>query len=66
MPSWRVSEQLPGRLGAFDLVIMDEASQSDIRELPALLRGKKILVVGDDKQVSPTAAFIETAKLDRL
>jgi very-short-patch-repair endonuclease len=66
MPSWRVSEQLPGRLGAFDLIVMDEASQSDIRELPALLRGKKILVVGDDKQVSPTAAFIETAKLDRL
>ena len=28
MPSWRVSEQLPGSLGAFDLVVMDEASQS--------------------------------------
>jgi len=66
MPSWRVAEQLPGKLGSFDLVIMDEASQSDIRELPALLRGKKILVVGDDKQVSPTAAFIENAKIDRL
>ena len=66
MPSWRVAEQLPGEVGSFDLVIMDEASQSDIRELPALLRGKKILVVGDDKQVSPTAAFIENAKIDRL
>jgi len=31
-----------------------------------LLRGKKILVVGDDKQVSPTAAFIETSKIDQL
>lgn len=66
MPSWRVAEQLPGELGSFDLVIMDEASQSDIRELPSLLRGKKILVVGDDKQVSPMAAFIENAKIDRL
>ena len=66
MPSWRVAEQLPGEVGSFDLVIMDEASQSDIRELPALLRGKKILVVGDDRQVSPTAAFIENAKIDRL
>ena len=66
MPSWRVAEQLPGEVGTFDLVIMDEASQSDIRELPVLLRGKKILVVGDDKQVSPTAAFIENAKIDRL
>jgi hypothetical protein len=37
MPSWRVAEQLPGEVGTFDLVIMDEASQSDIRELPVLL-----------------------------
>jgi hypothetical protein len=28
MPSWRVSEQLPAALGMFDLVILDEASQS--------------------------------------
>ena len=39
MPSWRVSEQLPASFGGFDLVILDEASQSDARELPALLRG---------------------------
>ena len=66
MPSWRVAEQLPGVLGSFDLVIMDEASQSDIKEVTALLRGKKVLIVGDDKQVSPTAAFIEDAKIERL
>lgn len=66
MPSWRVAEQLPGELGSFDLVIMDEASQSDIKEVTTLLRGKKVLVVGDDKQVSPTAAFIEDAKIERL
>jgi hypothetical protein len=41
MPSWRVAEQLPAELGSFDLVIMDEASQSDIKEVTALLRGKK-------------------------
>ncbi|PZA11562.1 DNA helicase [Rhodopseudomonas palustris] len=66
MPSWRVAEQLSGELGTFDLVIMDEASQSDIKEVTALLRGRKILVVGDDKQVSPTAAFIDNAKIERL
>ncbi len=66
MPSWRVAEQLPGALGSFDLVIMDEASQSDIKEVTTLLRGKKVLVVGDDRQVSPTAAFIEDAKIERL
>jgi very-short-patch-repair endonuclease len=66
MPTWRVSEQLPASFGAFDLVILDEASQSDARELPALLRGKKILVVGDDRQVSPNAAFLSIANIARL
>jgi very-short-patch-repair endonuclease len=66
MPAWRVSEQLPSQLASFDLVILDEASQSDARDLPAVLRGKKLLVVGDDKQVSPTAAFISLANIRRL
>ncbi len=66
MPTWRVSEQLPASLGAFDLVILDEASQSDARELPALLRGKKVLVVGDDRQVSPSAAFLSISNIGRL
>jgi len=66
MPAWRASEQLPSKLGSFDLVILDEASQSDARDLPAVLRGKKLLVVGDDKQVSPTAAFISLTNIRRL
>ncbi|PWT91166.1 MAG: DNA helicase, partial [Blastocatellia bacterium] len=66
MPTWRISENLPAVLGSFDLVIIDEASQSDITALPALLRGKRVLVVGDDKQVSPTAAFVEEKKLLQL
>jgi very-short-patch-repair endonuclease len=66
MPTWRVSESRPAELGSFDLVIVDEASQSDIGALPALLRGKKLLIVGDDKQVSPTAAFVEERKILQL
>jgi very-short-patch-repair endonuclease len=66
MPTWRVAEQLPAELGAVDLVIVDEASQSDVTELPALLRGKKILVVGDDRQVSPTAPFVTQEKIGQL
>ena len=66
MPSWRISESLPATLASFDLVIFDEASQSDIAALPALLRAKKVLIVGDDKQVSPTAAFIEEQRLRSL
>ena len=39
----------------FDIVIIDEASQADITSLPILYMGKKIIVVGDDKQVTPSA-----------
>lgn len=58
VPCWimshsRISESMPADIGAFDLVIVDEASQSDLWALPAILRGRKILVVGDHKQVRP-------------
>ncbi len=66
MPTWRVAEQLPAELGVFDLVIIDEASQSDVTELPALLRGRKLLVVGDDRQVSPTAPFVTQERIAQL
>lgn len=71
IPCWvmshaKVSESMPAQLGVFDLVIVDEASQSDLWALPAVLRGKKILVVGDDKQVSPSGGFISAAKIMSL
>ena len=66
MPTWRVAEQLPPEIGALELVIIDEASQSDVTELPALLRGKKIIVVGDDRQVSPTKPFVTQEKISQL
>lgn len=66
MPSWRVSEVLPSEFDFFDLVIVDEASQCDIRELPAVARAKKLLIVGDDNQVSPTPPFIEFNKFLQL
>jgi len=53
MPTDLVSEIFPSQLGLFDLVVLEEASQSDCRAIPALLRGKKLVVVGDSKQVSP-------------
>jgi len=66
MPHWRVSETLPPDVGVFDLVIVDEASQSDLWAVPSLLRGKKLLIVGDDKQVSPEGIGIEEAKIKEL
>ena len=66
LPEWRVAEQLSSELATFDLVIIDEASQSDITALPTVLRGKKLLVVGDDKQVSPSAVGMEEKTVVQL
>jgi very-short-patch-repair endonuclease len=66
MPQWRVSESIPAELALFDLVIVDEASQSDIWALPVLLRGKKLLIVGDHKQVSPSAVGMAEQKIKEL
>lgn len=66
LPQWRVSEALPPEVGLFDLVVIDEASQSDIWALPALLRGKKLLVVGDHMQVSPSAVGMKEVKIQEL
>ena len=66
MPEWRICETIPPELGLFELVVIDEASQSDIWALPALLRGKKLLVVGDHKQVSPSAVGVPEEKIKEL
>lgn len=66
MPHWRISETLPAELASFDLVILDEASQSDMWAIPALLRAKKLLVVGDNKQVSPLAIGFREENIRQL
>lgn len=66
MPTWRVSQFLPTELASFDLVVLDEASQSDTLALPVLLRAKRMLIVGDSKQVSPTEGFVSEDRIAEL
>lgn len=66
MPLWRISETLPSDFDMFDLVIIDEASQSDIRAITAIMRAKKVLIVGDDKQVSPSVIGIKEETLNQI
>ena len=66
MPHHRIPESLPSELGAFDLVVIDEASQSDLSALPALLRGARFLIVGDDKQVSPDPVGLDEDRIRAL
>lgn len=66
MPLWRISETLPSNFDMFDLVIIDEASQSDIKAITAIMRAKKVLIVGDDKQVSPSVIGIKEETLQQI
>ncbi|WP_196592045.1 AAA domain-containing protein [Pectinatus frisingensis] len=56
---------VPGK-NLFDVIIIDEASQSDISALPIAYLARKIIVVGDDKQVSPMAVGMNIDKTNAL
>lgn len=65
MPLYKVSETIPAEVGSFDVVIIDEASQSDIRAFLSVIRGKKIIIVGDPEQVSPSNIGIDESYVQR-
>src|SRR5580693_4689487 len=53
--------QLIAATGEFDYVIFDEASQVLPEDaIPAILRGKHVIVAGDNKQLPPTTFFAAT------
>lgn len=66
MPMNRALDSLDPKKNRFDIIIIDEASQSDISSLAILYMGKKLIIVGDDKQVSPLAVGIESEKLSAI
>ncbi len=53
MPTAKVFESFDLASTQFDVVIIDEASQSDLRSLGVLALGREVVVVGDHEQVSP-------------
>ncbi|MFJ5623990.1 AAA domain-containing protein [Peribacillus loiseleuriae] len=53
MPINQVMENFPVTNEKFDIIIFDESSQCDLFSINVLLRGKKVIVVGDDEQISP-------------
>lgn len=64
-PCWllspeNVSSILPLEKNLFDIVIFDEASQVFIEStIPAIYRGKSIVVAGDAKQLRPSTTFMK-------
>lgn len=66
MPVSNVMNSVDPAETKYDIVIVDEASQSDITAAAILYIGKKIIVVGDDEQVSPMAVGIDDSKIQNL
>jgi len=66
MPLSRVVDSFQCTSGLFDVVIVDEASQSDLLAYIALYLGKQVVVVGDDQQVTPEAIGVKTDETRQL
>lgn len=66
MPVNKALESLKPSENSFDIIIVDEASQSDISALAIVYMGKKIIIVGDDKQVSPMAVGVDIDRMNAL
>ncbi len=66
MPLHRIWDTVDPAPGIFDIIIVDEASQCGFEALPLFYLGNKILIVGDDKQISPEAVGLVRADVHRL
>ena len=66
MPMNKVIDTLNPAENKFDVIIIDEASQSDISSLVLLYMAKKVIIVGDDKQVSPLDIGVSVEKVNSL
>ena len=64
MPLNKVFDTLNPVENKFDIIIIDEASQSDISSLILLYMAKKIIIVADDKQVSPSDVGVNIDKIN--
>lgn len=67
-PVWMASPSTVAQIfpheAVFDVVVFDEASQCRLEEaLPVLLRGRRVVIAGDPKQLPPTR-FFEQALAD--
>lgn len=66
MPIYQVLENFPATNEKFDVIIFDESSQCDIFSTNVLLRGKKVIVVGDEEQISPQSIGIKQDSVQDL
>jgi len=66
MPIHRIWNSVKMERGAFDIIVVDEASQCGLEALPLLYLGKRMVIVGDDEQVSPESVGVNIDDVSRL
>ena len=66
MPLHTVAETFSMTPGMFDVVIVDEASQAGPESLFLTFIAKKIIIVGDDKQIEPEGIGVTLERLNAL
>src|SRR5262249_48148614 len=71
IPAWVVSlgrlyETIEPVPGLFDVAIVDEASQCWLDSLVLFYLAKQLIIVGDDKQISPTVVGVGGSEIDQL
>jgi REase_MTES_1575/AAA domain len=66
MPIFKVAEAVDMAPEAFDVVIVDEASQSGPEALFLQYLARKVIVVGDDQQISPDNVGVDRDKVQLL
>ncbi len=66
MPLYRVFETINAESEAFDVVIIDEASQTGPEGLVIQYLGKQCIVVGDSEQIAPEAIGVPEEAVDTL
>jgi hypothetical protein len=66
MPLYRLVETVEPKPELFDVVIVDEASQCGPEALLLFHLAKKLIIVGDDQQISPDAVGVDQGDVDSL
>jgi len=66
MPLYRVFETIPAAPECFDVVIIDEASQTGPEGLALQYLGKQCIIVGDSQQIAPDPIGTPEEEIDTL
>src|SRR5215472_1302058 len=66
MPIFKIAETVDMTPEAFDVVIVDEASQSGPEALFLQFLARRVIVVGDDQQISPDNVGVDRDKVQFL